>query len=87
MQFVVTAADRKKCRSLHYLEYFSKKAVFLRTSPALFMTCLIAPPTLGRISVLLVRMNEHLLAAWEALLAVTTGRQLEASCRSRVTHV
>lgn len=47
------------------------------------MICLSAPPTLGCISVLLVTMTEHLLAAWEALLAFTTGRQVEVSCRRR----
>lgn len=77
MQFVVTAADKEKVQFLTFSSVTSQREMlFLRASPDLFMTCLIAPPTV----VLLVMSNEHLLAAWEALLAFTTGRQLEVSC-------
>lgn len=88
MQFVVPSADKEKGQVITFPSVTSQRGfLLLRTSPALYMTCLIAPPTLGCISVLLVTMNEHLLAAWEVLLAFTTSRQLEVSCRSRVTHV
>lgn len=84
MQFVVTAADKEKVQFMAFSSVtFQREVLFIRASPALFMTRLTAPPTV----VLLVISNEHLLAAWEALLAFTTGRQLEVSCRSRVTHI
>lgn len=88
MQFEVTAADKETVQVITFSSVLLKRELlFLRTSSALFVTCLTATPTLGCIFVLLVTVNEHLLAAWEALLAFTTGRQLEVSCRSRVTCV